>query len=424
MNIRGQKEKMLRCASHCLLLGLFMLLSTTALAQTQEWPQWGGPQRNFKSDAKGLATSWPSTGPRKLWSRDLGDGYSSIIVDGGKLYTMYRQGEQDIVIALDAKAGKTIWEHKSDAPHLPRQQMENGPGPHSTPLIVGDRLFAIGVTGKFYCLNKQTGAVIWFHDLWQEYNGTKLNRGYSCSPIAWKQTVIVTVGGVGHTLMAFNQKDGTVAWSKNDYSSAHPSPILINVDGQDQLIFLMQQEVGGFDPNNGQELWRHPHPTQYGLNISTPVWSEGNLLFLSSAYTGGSRVLQLAQKDGKTTVNELWFNNRMRIHIGTAIRVGDYMYGSSGDFGPAFLTAVEIKTGKVMWQDRSLSRAGLVHADGKLILLDEDGQLALAAVSPEGLKILAKASLLKNNAWTVPTLVGTKLYVRDRKTIMALELGI
>jgi outer membrane protein assembly factor BamB len=399
---------------------LIPILAVSVAAQ--EWTQWGGPHRNFKSDTRGLASSWPATGPRQLWTRELGDGYSTILVDGNRLFTMYRSGQQDVVVALDAQNGKTLWEHKSDAPHRPRMQMENGPGPHSTPLIVGDRICAIGVTGKFYCLNKQSGVVVWFHDLWEEFNGTKLNRGYSCSPIAWKQTVIVTVGGPGHALMAFNQKDGTVAWSKNDFPNAHPSPILINVSGQDQLVVFMQQEIGGFDPNNGEEFWRHPHPTEYGLNISTPVWSEDNLLFFSSAYTGGSRVLQLAQTNGKTTVKELWFNNRMRIHIGTAIRIGDYVYGSSGDFGPSFLTAVEIKTGKVMWQDRSFARASLLYADGKLILLDEDGHLALATVSPEGVKVLAKAELLNRNAWTAPTLVGTKLYVRDRKSIMALEL--
>src|SRR6185437_10137707 len=99
----------------------------------------------------------------------------------------------------------------------------------------------------------------------------------------------------------------------------------------------------------------------YGLSISTPVWSEDNLLFVSSAYNGGSRLLQLNQKDGKTAVKELWFSNRMRIHIGTAVRVGDYIYGSSGDFGPAFFAAVEIKTGRIAWQDRSLARASFLY---------------------------------------------------------------
>ncbi|HZS07529.1 MAG TPA: PQQ-binding-like beta-propeller repeat protein [Blastocatellia bacterium] len=402
---------------------ILFLITCATTARPQGWTQWGGPHRNFKADTKGLAAAWPDKGPRQLWSRELGDGYSSIVADGNRLFTMYRKGEQDIIISLDAQTGKTLWEHKSDASYLPSMKMENGPGPHSTPLVVGDQVFAVGVTGKFHCLDKQTGKVVWSHDLWQEFQGTKLGRGYSSSPIAWKQMVIVTVGGPGHTLMAFNQKDGTVVWAKHDYPNAYPSPILINVDGQDQLIIFMQQEIGGFDPNNGDELWRHPHPTQYGLNISTPVWGEGNLLFFSSACNGGSRVLQLAQKGGKTSVTELWFSNRLRIHIGTAIRLGDYVYGSSGDFGPAFLTAVEIRTGKQLWQDRSFSRANLLYADGKMIILDEDGHLALATVSPEGLKVQAKTDLLNHNSWTAPTLVGSKLYVRDRKMIMALDPG-
>jgi outer membrane protein assembly factor BamB len=134
-------------------------------------------------------------------------------------------------------------------------------------------------------------------------------------------------------------------------------------------------------------------------------------------------VLELRQAGGKTTATEKWFNNRMRIHIGTAIRIGPYVYGSSGDFGPAFISAVEIATGKVVWQDRAFARAQLLHADGKLIILDEDGTLGLATVSPSGLQVLAREPVLEGLAWTPPTLVGTKLYVRDRKNVMAVELG-
>ena len=127
--------------------------------------------------------------------------------------------------------------------------------------------------------------------------------------------------------------------------------------------------------------------------------------------------------DGKTRVVEKWYTNRMRVHIGTVIRLGDYAYGSSGDFGPAFLSAVDMKTGKIVWQDRSFSRTQLLYADGKMILLDEDGNLGLAEVSPQGIKVLARAPVLQNLSWTPPTLAGTTLYVRDRKTIAAFNLG-
>ena len=117
------------------------------------------------------------------------------------------------------------------------------------------------------------------------------------------------------------------------------------------------------------------------------------------------------------------FHRRLRVHHTTAIRIGDHVYASSGDFGPAFFSAVNIKTGDVAFQDRSFPKANFLHADGKLIILDEDGNLALATVSPAGLKVISKANLMKNLAWTAPTLVGTKLYLRDRRTIAAFDLG-
>jgi outer membrane protein assembly factor BamB len=411
----------LRKPSRCFLL----LLTLSFLGEVQaqaEWPQWGGPGRNFVSNSKGLAASWPQTGPKQLWSRALGEGHSAIVVDGSTLYTMYSKGEQEYVVALAAATGKTIWEVRYDAPTA-GIDYEYGFGPHSTPLLVGDLLYTVGSVGKLQALDKKTGKVVWSHDLYKDLGGRKMGRGYSCSPLAYKNTIILTLGGQGQTVAAFDQKDGKVVWKSQNLDLSPASPIVINVDGQDQLVAFLGKEVAGIDPNNGALLWSHPHVTEWGLNISTPVWGGDNLLFLSSAYNGGSRVLKLAQRDGKTSVSELWFNRRLRVHHSTAIRIGDYVYASSGDFGPAFFSAVNVKTGDIAFQDRSFPKTNFLYADGKLIILDEDGNLALATVSPTGLKVISKVSVMKNLAWTVPTLVGTKLYLRDRRTIAALELG-
>ena len=397
---------------------------TGATVAAGDWPQWGGANRDFKTDSTGLRDTWPDGGPRELWSRPLGEGYSAVAVSGGRVFTMYSvPGEKrEAVVALDAKTGKTVWEHSYQAPPLPRMQLEYGPGPHSTPLIADGRVFAIGATGKFFTLDAKSGEVLWSHDLYKEF-GTNWRRGYTCSPIAYKNTVIITLGaGKSTGVAAFDQKTGEVVWKRQNFVYGFSSPILINVDGQEQLVVFMAEEAAGVDPGTGELLWSHPHKTNWGLNISTPVWGEDNLLFLSSAYNGGSRMLQLSQKDGKTTVKELWFNNRFRIHFGTAIRIGDYVYGSSGDFGPAFFTAVHVRTGKVAWRDRSFARVQAVYADGKLIIVDEDGHLALVTVSPEGLQTHSRVEILKSNAWTPPTLVGATLYLRDRRTIRALAL--
>ena len=222
--------------------------------------------------------------------------------------------------------------------------------------------------------------------------------------------------------MAFNQKTGALAWKAGDYDTGPGAPLLITVNGQDQAVISGANEMVGIDPANGTLLWKHPHKTDWGLNISTPVWGADNLLFVSAAYNNGARMLKLAQAGGKTAVQELWFQNRMRTHIGTAIRLGDFVLGSSGDFGPCPTVAVDVKTGEVLWQNRDFARSTFLYADNKLIIMDEDGNIGLAQPNRQGLNVLAKASVLTNRAWTVPTLVGSTLYVRDRAKIMAFDL--
>lgn len=412
-----------RTGQTIVLLALFLLTTKGTLAQTSDWAQWGGPHRDFKSEAKGLAATWPDTGPRRLWQRELGEGYSAIAAERGMLFTMYRRGDNEIVVALEAATGKTVWEYSYTAPFSPEYDMSNGPGPHATPLVSGNLVFTSGATGKLLSLDRKSGKLLWSHDLLSEFHGTLRVNGYSCSPIAYKDKIVMMVGGPSSSLVAFNQKDGSVAWKKHDFKNSTASPIIINVNGQDQLVAFMWGEIVGVDPNNGNLLWSHSHPVEYGLNTSTPVWGADNLLFVSSGYSGGGRVLKLTRVADKTTVEEVWANRLMRVHFTNAIRVGDSIYGSSGDFGPAPFTAVDVKTGNVLWRHRGFPRASFLFADGRFIILDEDGHLLLATATPQGLTVTSKVELLSNQSWTVPSLSGTRLYLRDRKNIMALELG-
>ena len=359
-----------------------------------------------------------------MWSRPLGAGHSAIVAEGGRLYTAYHKGQQEVVISLDSKTGKTIWEYSYAAPYLPKMGMSYGDGPHSTPLVSGARVYAIGSTGKLLCLEKLTGRLRWSHDLWQEYNGTFIGEGYSSSPVAYKNTLIVQVGGAGRALMAFDLNDGRVIWQALNFSNSSSSPIIINVDGQEQLVAFMHNEIIGADPNNGAFFWSHPISAKWDFhfNISTPVWGRDNLLFAAAAYGIGGRMLRLTRSGGKTLVKELWQSERTRVHKENAIRVGDVIYASTGHNGPAFFTAIDAKTGRVLWQDRRFSHANFLYADGRFIILDEDGALGLATPAPSGLTVHSKVEMLTGRSYTVPTLVGRTLFLRDRKIIMALQL--
>jgi len=386
------------------------------------WPHWGGPTSDFKTDSTGLAETWPESGPPEIWSRDLGEGYSAILVEDGILYTQYRLGDRELTIALDADTGETLWEHSYDSP-TDGWTFDRGAGPHATPALSRDSLFTAGSTGVFQAVRRSDGAPLWSYDQMEDFDGSFRHRGYSSSPILYGDTVILPVGGDGRSVVALLQSDGSVVWKGGDDDISYSSPVLIEVGGKQQLVAFGANEIAGVDPATGKVLWTHPHATRGAFNISTPLWSNDGLLFVSSAYDGGGRVLRLTANGSATKVEELWFSNQMRVHFGTAIRLGDTVYASSGDFGPAPMTAVDVHSGKILWRDRTFAKHSLVWADGKLILLDEDGVLGLLRVNREGAEVLAQHSVFDSLSWTVPTLVGTRLYLRNREQIKALELG-
>ena len=394
-----------------------------ATAAMPQWTQWGGPNRNFQTQAVGLKDTWPASGPPVIWKRPLGEGYSSASVENDVLYTMYGRPGQEVVTAIDAKTGATMWETRnamtfqSDAPEM-------GNGPYSTPLIVGDRLFTTGVAGRLQCLDKKSGRVVWSDELLATHRGSRLMYGYASSAIAYRDTVIVPVGARGKSVMAFKQADGAVAWAANNFGNVYSSPLLVNVGGLDLLVLMMDGFIIGLNPLNGDLQWQVPFQAAYSIAVSTPVIGPDNLLFVSAEYDAGAKMIELKKDGNGIKATELWDNIRLRLHHGNAMRIGETIYFSSGGKGSqAILSAVDARSGKIHWQERSIQKATFVWADNKLITLDQDGNLMIAHPSPSGFKISATAPLLTNLSWSPPSLVGTKLYIRDRKSLMAVELG-
>ena len=403
------------------LAALWPASSTQDRPSGVDWPQWGGPTRDFQ--ATGVAwTAWPASGPTPLWQRPLGEGYSAIASVGDTLYTMYRRAEEEVIIALDAATGATRWEHVYAATWLSGMDAQQGPGPHAAPLVYRDRVYAAGATGVLHALDARTGRVVWRLRLIEDLDGTKVMRGYSSSPLVYNDWIIVQIGGDGHAVLALDPADGRVVWRGGSFVNRNSSPIVARVDGEDQIVALGSSEVIGLEARTGAARWMHPHPHRFRENIPTPIWANG-LLFITSYADGGSRVLALRRQKDQTAVRELWHDTRLRVYYTNVIRIGDYAYGSSGDAGATIYTAVNVKSGEVAWQSRDIARSSAVASNNRLLLRDDEGRLTLATATPSGITVQATADVLSAGPPTPPTVRGTRVFVRDRHKLIALDLG-
>lgn len=401
-------------------LAFFLALTAPGYA---DWPQWGGVDRNFTVDAKDLADKWPAAGPKRLWSRPLGPGHSSIAAVGDRLYTIYRRDDQDVVAALNAATGETIWETSYNAPPKPGMLLDFGCGPHSTPLVVGDRIFTVSATVILNCLDRKNGRILWTHDLAEELKASNIQRGYGGSPIAWKDTVILTVGGGESGVAAFKQADGAPVWKTPPMRPSQSSLILAKIDGEMQLIGALGADRFALNPDSGDFLWRMQTDQQGATIMSTPVFIAPDKVFFTAAYGFGSHLYQVRKNKDGFGAEELWRESKMKVQHESVVAADGVIFGSSGDFGPAFLMGMDAANGKVLWRERGFAKTNFLRAADKLILLDETGLLALCTAGRGGIKVLAQVKLLEDKAWTAPTLDGAKLYLRDNQNIMALDLS-
>ncbi|MBU0717474.1 MAG: PQQ-binding-like beta-propeller repeat protein [Planctomycetes bacterium] len=409
-----------------------------------QWPQWGGPRVDFHADAQGLASHWPADGPRKVWSYDIGPGQSSVVVENGVVYTMYRIEDPgyEALLAVDAATGEYVFELQYAIPIWDNYDRSRGIGPRATPLILGPYTYSVGFTGVMYCFDPQERRFLWRHDLLINSGGTFLKFGFPSSPIVYKDLIIVQVGGKTAGFIAFKRTDQdmiwkaimaeepsgavppTIAWKSTPFENTYATPIVIGVDSDDQLVGIGADQVVAVSPSSGKPAWTFPHKSQSSGDILTPVWhKDKNLLFLPSDGTGKARMLRLTREKLGTTVEEAWASDDVKLGPGTVLRVGDYLYGSGIREGKPVISAVNATTGEVAWEHRGFSMATMVYGDDKLIIRDSDGVLALATVTPQKLTVHSQVKALGQAACSMPALVGNILFVRDDQKLLALDLN-
>ncbi len=392
----------------------------TTTEPATEWPGWGGAGADFRAPVHGITDTWEPDGPIQLWSRSLGAGYSGIVVSGHVLYTMYRDGGDDVVIAMRADDGSTIWEHRYDGPTRPDNVTQFGEGPNATPFLAGGRLFTLGYAGKLHALDAGSGEVLWVVDLIEELGGDVLEFGYSASPMVFDDKLVVLVGGDRQAVIALDPTDGSAIWSSAPGSVSYATPTMIDVEGHRQLVYFSVDEVIGLDLDSGRRLWSHPCANQYSNHAAGMTWRDGNILWVSTQLDGGTRALRLAREGEEVAVEELWFNGKISVHFWNSLHQDSHVYAS---IGSGILAGIDAATGEIVWREPGFKQANFIDLGDRALVLDADGMLSLARLSPNGIDLLAQARIVDGTTWTAPTVVGTRMYLRDRESIRAVELG-
>ena len=378
---------------------------------SSDWPRYRGPTGDARSPETGLLTEWPADGPPELWRAELGDGYSGMAVSGGRLYTLFGSGRDEIALCLDATSGREIWRVRIDS----NRRDDQGDGPRSTPTVDGDHVYVLGARGKLYALDVVTGATRWQVDLPEQFGALVPRWGVSSSPLVEDDLLIVDVGGrPGYSLVAFDKLSGSVRWHANDDKPGYSTPLAITVGDQRQIVSFSGTELVSVAADNGDLLWRHPWTTSYDVNAAMPVFLPPNRIFISSSYDTGAAVLEI----GPSSVREVWRSRVMKNHFNSSVLVDGYLYG----FDNGTLKCLDPASGEERWAKRGFAKGSLLYADGHLVILSERGLLALADADSRQYTERARFQLFRTKTWTMPSLADGRLFVRDQGELVALNL--
>ncbi|MEJ2701713.1 MAG: PQQ-binding-like beta-propeller repeat protein [Sedimentisphaerales bacterium] len=388
------------------LLGLVICaiaLGMSASTNAADWPNYRGPNYDGVSSETGWSTTWPASGPKIPWERQIGIGFASMSVSNERVYATGNVDDHDIVYCLDANTGKEIW--KTSYP-CPLFNKNHEGGPCATPTVEGDAVYTLSKNGDAIRFNAATGNIIWHTKLVKDL-GFKLPTWFlSSSALLVNDVVILNVGSYG---VGLNKANGSVVWQNGKGVPGYASGVPWMLDGQKCVAMAVSVEVAGLNPATGKLMWKFPWKTSYAINAADTIVSD-DTVFISSGYNRGCGLYKI----NGSSVTEVWQNKNMRNHINCSVLWQGHIYGFDGQVGGGGkLACIDFKTGQKVWSQGGLGTGSLMIADGKLIILGESGKLAIAEASPEGYKELASAQILKGKCWTVPVLANGKIYARN-----------
>jgi outer membrane protein assembly factor BamB len=381
------------------------------------WTEFRGPLRDGVYREQPILTSWPASGLKPMWKQPIGGGYASFAIARGTAFTIEQRRAREVVTAYDVATGREIWAHGWDGEF---KEWMGGDGPRATPTWVDGRVYALGALGELRCLEDRTGALVWRVNILDDNAASNLPWGMAASPLVVDDLVVVLPGGpAGRSVVAYDRRTGVRRWSALNDKQAYSSPMLVTIDGVRQLLVVTAARLVALTADSGELLWEYPWPTANDINASQPViLPPGNRVLLSSGYGHGAALLEVTHDAGRFGTRLLWENTRLKNRFSSSVEHEGYIYGLDENI----LTCVDAATGETKWKGGRYGHGQFVLASGHLILLSEEGELALVHAMPDGHHELARFPVLEGKTWNHPALDNGRLLVRNLAEMAAFDL--
>ncbi len=404
----------------CLIVLAFLsVVADSAFAQ--DWTQWRGPSRDGIVAAAVIPKQWPKS-TRRAWSVDIGEGYSSPVVANGRAFLHSRRDPDEIVTAIDLATGKIAWQQKYTAGFTKNQYATAmAKGPNSTPLVAGNRLFTLGVTGILTAWNVADGTIAWRQDYSSSIDTSKMFCGTAMSPMLEGGWLIVQVGSDVHggRVLALDPATGKERWAWKGLGPGYASPLALSIDGVRQIVTLTNGSIVGIDAATGGSLWSIPFPDEWHENIVSPLWT-GNALIVSGPRQG-THAYAITRVDGKWQTKQLWKNAEVTMYTAAPVFADGIIYGMSNKRRGQFV-ALRATDGWLKWSTpgRDGNHASILQHGDHLLFVTDGGQLIVSRRTAEGFTEEHRIELTQAATWSVPVFLPDGLIVRDANSVQKL----
>jgi len=390
-------------------------------AATADWPGFRGPERDGIVHGVRIATDWSASPPVELWRRAVGPGWSSFAVSGGRLYTQEQRGDDEIVSCYEEATGAPVWTHKDAARFF---ESNGGPGPRGTPTLAGGRVYTLGATGILNALDAADGHVVWSREAASDAEGTRSmgggatvkvpDWGFSSSPLVVDDLVVVAMAG---QLVAYDLATGKPRWTGPKGGVSYSSPQLATIGGVPQVLLANATGLTSVAPADGKVLWEHKWR---GFPIVQPAFTPDGDVLVAIASDSGTRRLAVAQAKGAWTVEERWTSPGLKPYFNDFVVHEGHAYGFDG----RILACLDLASGERKWKGGRYGNGQLVllAEQDLLLVLSEDGELALVDATPDRFTEVARVPALQGKTWNHPVLAGDTLLVRNGEEMVAFRL--